>query len=158
MQAKLARPAGQICLKLLRTECDSFSFFSPISWKKRHIYCCGNPIELKASALKYCRKSWITCNTAPSSINSVPKWWNMVTGGVSAPRMTHFHLNHRHLPYQRLHKTLARKRGLRGGRDPLLTLSLLWLADETQVNIPEPQLFKRIISPMTIFTWSCCEL
>lgn len=83
MQAKLARPAGQICLKLLRTECDSFSFFSPISWKRHHIYCCGNPIELKASALKYCRKSWITCNTAPSSINSVPKWWNMVTGGVS---------------------------------------------------------------------------
>lgn len=80
MQAKPARLGGQICLKSWGTECDSFSFFSPISWKKCHLCCRGNPNELKASALKYCRKSWITCNTAPSSINSVPKWWNMVRG------------------------------------------------------------------------------
>lgn len=157
MQAKLASSGGQICLKSLRTECDSFSFFSPLSWKKCHICCDGNPNELKASALKYCRKSWITCNTALLPLTLSPRV-EYGEGGVSAPRMTHFHLNHLHLPYQRLHKTLARKRGLRGGRDPLLTLSLLWLADETQVNIAEPQLFKCKISPITIFTWSCCEL
>lgn len=82
MQAKLARSGGQICLKSPRTECDSFAFFSPLSWKKCHICCDGNPNELKASALKYCRKSWITCNTALLPLTLSPSggiWW----GGVS---------------------------------------------------------------------------
>lgn len=131
-QAKLAEPAGQICLKLLRTKVWFFFFLFPISWKRHHIYC-STLIELKASALKYCRKSWITGSPFFQLCTQVVEWWRR---GVSAPRMTHFHLNHLHLPYQRLPKTLRQEKGLRGGRDPLLTVTSLagwWL----QVTIPE---------------------
>lgn len=117
------------------------------SWKKCHICCHGNQKELKAAstALKYCRKSWITCNTAPSSNNSVPKWWNKVCGGGGGWDFFLFQLLEPLISTWTIcsfsSKNWAKPQPGKGEWEKVEThswQSLRWLGDMTQINIPEP--------------------
>ena len=84
MEAKLARSGGQICIKSPRTECESFAFFSPplmkemshlLWWQLKWVEAFPQILQEKLNYLQH----------SPSSINSVPKWWNMVRGVSQLP-------------------------------------------------------------------------
>lgn len=140
MQAKLVRSGEQIFLKPLRTKCGSFPFFS---WKKCRICCHGNQKALKTAtrALEYHRKIWITCYVAPTSINSVPKWWNLGSSLALASGTALFRFGHLHLLYQRLQQSPRQEKGAERKQRhiPDTVTSLAGWCDIN--NIPEPLSF-----------------